>query len=1083
MNGNFDDDEAIQNERERNKSGILQGVDHFSSTQERGIYGEKEKTPRGLNGIQDDKINKKDQADIDAINNRGKNQSTDINGKKKKNKDGDNNESSSGSSSGKKDELESKNGSKDKDIKDKDKDKDKDKNKGKSSSDNKDGKGGLFSSFEKKKAALILKIKIYFWIAVGALAIFLIFFLIAFFIMVFDSLTSSLSTFFGVSENGTTECEYNAETGTYSPEGCETDGLFTDEKYQNVKEDCDINHFDRDACECDPKNEKCRKLDSEELTRVLTSEIIESCNIDSNFQKFWDNVDAFFNGGTFKNTCSLLRYIRKNIEMYQNEFNVTLDEGLIVANIFYGYAEQETYKNYNNNVESAEYKSATEHYKVLIDIIKGGKLKREDVDRIIQNSIFEEVYPYWKWKITEDENGKLHGSCNLMHQEVYRYNLDKWKLFIRWGDELDNDYNGNSRNGFSTAGYMGLKKTFGSVKLLDRDSPKLTDGQITNLYGSGWVYDTNMNSAYSSTDEECNGKYTASELKEMYGLAENPSGVDTSSKFFKDRNITGIIDTSHYEQKVKEINSNKKDTFNTKTVNYFKSNLSIGTYTINYDYRDGFAYINYPIYKTAIDNPDTDIEYSDIVTNKAIEQIIEEIISRKVELNEILLKQDLDSNGIYSYYTNGIINPGGATGAACQAYIPADYNKLEVELTDCDGKYLLTTNFKDYIIGVTYGEIDYTELDDYALTQMVAEISFALKRRGNYTHGSPIKLKSGTCDQVYCSPTQGCYSTTSSAGYQQLYPGKGTWKGIMSSDHLARYSSLYDQAANYLLVSGNSPFEAGYNATESQAASNIYLKNYKQSAEYWKKQAKNGYSFTEILSDTFEGKATLIECQDSSNDVFGGNVNNNYDYGSQEVIDTSNNYPKKSPSIGEFIGFPYKEDGNNIEIDPNWTSKNLVDVSTNCSSGGWNKTYKVNKAVKGNFEQAFKNVCKLLTEGIDGCKLSSSDLVNGSTHTEKKTSSGMIDIHSYGLAQDWNYSAKYSIGGKTYTPYDSSKSRQNYNLFINEALDGKENDCQNINYVLWKYAYGPAGFKWFGNNKDSSFDGMHFEIDYNAKNE
>ncbi len=45
MNGNFDDDEAIQNEKERNKSGILQGVDHFSSTQERGIYGEKEKTP------------------------------------------------------------------------------------------------------------------------------------------------------------------------------------------------------------------------------------------------------------------------------------------------------------------------------------------------------------------------------------------------------------------------------------------------------------------------------------------------------------------------------------------------------------------------------------------------------------------------------------------------------------------------------------------------------------------------------------------------------------------------------------------------------------------------------------------------------------------------------------------------------------------------------------------------------------------------------------------------------------------------------------------------------------------------------
>ena len=1080
MNGNFDDDEAIQNEKERNKSGILQGVDHFSSTQERGIYGEKEKTPRGLNGIQDDKINKKDQADIDAINNRGKNQSTDINGKKKKNKDGDDNESSSSSSSGKKDELESKDGSKDKDSKDKEKDKNKDKEK--SSGNNKEEKGELFSSLGKKKEALILKIKIYFWIAVVALAIFLLFFLISFFIMAFDNLTSSLSTFFGVSENGTTECEWGE-----GDENCENDGLFTDNKYQNVKQDCDINHFDIDKCACDPEKEDCRKLDSDELTKVLMSETIEACDINSGFKEFWDNVDAFFNGGKFKDTCSLLRYIRKNIEMYQNEFSVTLDEGLIVANIFYGYAEQETYKNYENNVENADYKSATEHYKVLIDIIKDGKLKREDIDRIIQNSIFEEVYPYWKWKITEDEDGKLYGSCNLMHQEVYRYSLDKWKLFMRWGDEIDNDYNGNSRNEFSTAGYMGIKKTLSTVKLLDRESPKLTDGEITSLYGSGWVYDTNMTSAYNSTDEECNGTYTAAELKSKYNLAKNPTGVEGSKgsrTFFLNRNITGPIDTSHYQQKVQEINSNKKDTFNPKSVNYFKSNLTIGTYTINYDYRDGFAYINYPLYKSSIDNPDIDIKYDEITTNKAIEQIIEEIVVRKVELNEVLLSQDLDSEGIYSYYTNGIINPAGVTGAACQAYIPADYSKLQVIINDCDGNYLLTTDFKDYIIGVTYGEIDYTTLDAYAQTQMVAEISFALNRRQNYKYGSPITMKSGNCDQVYCSPTQGCYSKKTNSGYQSYYPGSGTWKPVMSSDKLSRYGALFDEAANYLLIGNNNVvFEAGYNATESQAANNRYLKNYKQSAEYWRKQAENGYSFTEILSDTFEGKAKLIECQDSSNDVFGGNVNNNYDYSAQQTVDTTDEYPKKSPSIGNFYGFPYKEENDSIIINPDWVSKNIVDVSTNCSNGNWSKTYKVNKAVKNNFEQAFKNVCKLLTDGIDGCKLSSSDLIDGSTYTEKKTSSGMIDIHSYGLAQDWNYSAKYTISGKTYTPYDSSKSRQNYNLFISEALDGKENDCQNINYVLWKYAYGPAGFKWFGNNKDSSYDGMHFEIDYNVKAE
>ena len=107
MNGNFDDDEAIKNELERNKTGILEGVDSFSRATQRGLYGEKEKTPRGLNGIQDDKVGKKDQADIDAINNRGKNE-TDINGKKKKGKgeEDDSTGSKSGGGLDKKDGLE-----------------------------------------------------------------------------------------------------------------------------------------------------------------------------------------------------------------------------------------------------------------------------------------------------------------------------------------------------------------------------------------------------------------------------------------------------------------------------------------------------------------------------------------------------------------------------------------------------------------------------------------------------------------------------------------------------------------------------------------------------------------------------------------------------------------------------------------------------------------------------------------------------------------------------------------------------------------------------------------------------------------
>ena len=64
-------------------------------------------------------------------------------------------------------------------------------------------------------------------------------------------------------------------------------------------------------------------------------------------------------------------------------------------------------------------------------------------------------------------------------------------------------------------------------------------------------------------------------------------------------------------------------------------------------------------------------------------------------------------------------------------------------------------------------------------------------------------MKSGTCDQVYCSPTQGCYSKKTNSGYQSYYPGSGTWKPVMSSDKLSRYGALFDEAANYLLIGNN----------------------------------------------------------------------------------------------------------------------------------------------------------------------------------------------------------------------------------------------------------------------------------------
>ena len=134
-----------------------------------------------------------------------------------------------------------------------------------------------------------------------------------------------------------------------------------------------------------------------------------------------------------------------------------------------------------------------------------------------------------------------------------------------------------------------------------------------------------------------------------------------------------------------------------------------------------------------------------------------------------------------------------------------------------------------------------------------------------------------------------------------------------------------------------------------------------------------------------------------------------------------------------------------------------------------------------NFEKAFASICKLLTTGIDGYKINVSDLKNGGTFVERLTSQGSPSLHGYGLAQDWNYSAEYVIDGVKYSPYNRDIGV--YNKFV-EALGGDEDDPRNINYILWKYAYQPAGFKWGGNwgrnGSSATYDGMHFEIDWRA---
>ena len=119
-----------------------------------------------------------------------------------------------------------------------------------------------------------------------------------------------------------------------------------------------------------------------------------------------------------------------------------------------------------------------------------------------------------------------------------------------------------------------------------------------------------------------------------------------------------------------------------------------------------------------------DIKYDYILTPKQIEEIIQNILLKKVDVNYYIDFPDLDSSE-YTQLGDFVI------GANCEPYLTAAPDAIQVKVTDCDGTFLTTTSFKDYIMGVAYGEVSDSG-DNYVLSEMVAAISYALHRRSNY---------------------------------------------------------------------------------------------------------------------------------------------------------------------------------------------------------------------------------------------------------------------------------------------------------------------------------------------------------------
>ena len=826
------------------------------------------------------------------------------------------------------------------------------------------------TSLKNKFLALELKIKIALILCAifGGLLIILI--IVMSLIMAIDTFTSSISTFFGIPEG---DSEENLSVS-------EADGLYTNEEY----------YYDENGNE----------LNSEDLVENLKNN--NNCKI-----TIWNKISDTLNGSKFSDPCEFMRYIEKNTS--QEKLNTETDKGLIIGTIFYGFDSQPLASQYDNPKDAINNVSASNHFEVLKKILtENDFINEEELQKIINNTVLDGKYTYYTWEVEEQKNGDKIGKCVPNDSGQAEYSLNKWKIFMRFGEEAALKY------------------------------------EEVNKYPL----------AYYSSDEECNGSISDEELLERVA-----SDADSNVNISLDKDSIEEARNALSEEPTYTDAFNQSADIDSKTKDNFNNFEGL-----EFDYQKGYAYTHFPYFKAMSNSSDgIDVKYDEVFTPKEIETIILEIVDRKKELNEVLLFEDMDNNLNFDNLT-GVI-----TGVSCGNYLSVkNIDEIMVRLTDCNGEFLANVPFEDYIIGVANAEVS-NRNDNYVLSEMVAAISYALHRHNNYTKGNVIVMRSGTCDQAYCSMKLGCSIVAAPnvcSACQSFLIGSGNkaYPGLYP-----KYKALYEIASDYLLVSNGTVHNAHYVSTVQNE---------------WYRKSASGMSFTQIMQETYANEgAQLVRCSEVDEKSEGTSTPSASKVGN---IATSS-YPEVAPDFGIYYGFSYNDEpeGRDITINPEWKNANITTINSNCSQAGWNQNFEINVKAKDKFQNAFKKICTILTDGVkikNGkvCKFTPGHLLDGGTFVERKTSSGYFSSHAYGLAIDFNYTASYNINGKNYSPYDSSRSLENYMSFV-DAIGGEEN-CQNINYILWKYAFEPSGFKWGGNfgrnGNDGVYDGMHFEVKY-----
>ncbi len=257
-----------------------------------------------------------------------------------------------------------------------------------------------------------------------------------------------------------------------------------------------------------------------------------------------------------------------------------------------------------------------------------------------------------------------------------------------------------------------------------------------------------------------------------------------------------------------------------------------------YDYRYGFMYNKFAYYKKE--------KYDFFVTPKKIEYNLYEIKDKKDDYDSLFQIKEQTSKKRKSS------NKPLTVERYCYNYNYNTLNDIKVVVRDCNNKEIDIILLKEYLIGVAVAETGfYKNIPNYNKAQLVAEMSYALGRNANYKHGNVLYMRSGDCDQNWCSPTRGCsrilrapatlHSTytgfeDNTVGKATCLGKKGYWRCAMSQDQINTYLSWIEETLNYVNATSETGYNGAYNSTVQLG---------------WGAKARRNIPYPIIIKDTY----------------------------------------------------------------------------------------------------------------------------------------------------------------------------------------------------------------------------------------